>query len=195
VALAARACPALRSLNLDQCRGVSALAPLAALTSLTCLDLGWCGAVGDADALAALPALAPSLRDLRLSHTRVTDAALPALRPLTRLTALALGGLPLTDAAAAAALERLPLLRALHLERCPGVGDAALGALARACPALEELELAYSGARDAGVAQLGALRRLRRLGLDACAVGDRCASPHMFGRLTGRHARVIGGIA
>ena len=42
-------------------------------------------------------------------------------------------------------------------------------------PALESLNLGYSGAGDRGVAALCAATRLTSLNLDSCNVSDRCA--------------------
>ncbi|KIY92305.1 hypothetical protein MNEG_15658 [Monoraphidium neglectum] len=75
------------------------------------------------------------------------------------------------DAVILTAAPSLAALTALRLARCPGVTDASLAAVARACPALVELDV--SGARqavtDRGVAALAALSRLRVLSLDGCS--------------------------
>lgn len=76
---------------------------------------------------------------------------------------VSLRGVPL-DAAAVAALARMPGLRALDLE-ATDLGDVAMVPLA-GIATLEELTLNSTQVSDAGVVALGALRRLKRLGLN-----------------------------
>jgi hypothetical protein len=119
--------PGLTSLNLEQCHRVTGLDSLTRLTALERLNLGWCSGLGDGDA-GALRAL-PRLQDLRICHTKVTSAGLVHVAGLTRLTALSLGGLRVSDAAVAGCVAGLSVLRVLDLERCSGVEDGTMKAL------------------------------------------------------------------
>jgi hypothetical protein len=119
----------MRRLSLQTCNQVSGLAQLQRMQQLEVLDLGWCRAVGDADA-AALGRL-PHLRELNLARTQVTDAGLGQLHTLSQLQSLNLAGLHASDEALAALLCQLHHLQVLSLERCTDAGDEVLAALSK----------------------------------------------------------------
>lgn len=129
--LALRRCSRLASLHLDGTRLTDAVAPgehdesgelelrpssPSALSCLTALDLGGCRHVSAA-ALARLCARLPSLRSLSLAHTSASDATLVAVA------------------------ENIRPLRALSVEGCAAVTDAALPLLSIGCVDLEVFNL------------------------------------------------------
>ncbi|GAB4818137.1 hypothetical protein N2152v2_005183 [Parachlorella kessleri] len=172
----------LQSLSLELCNRVAGLGCLLGMRQLRLLNLGWCGAVTDADMLVV--ARLQRLQDLQISYTQVSDTGLVPLRGLTGITSLGLGGLSgVTDRGAAGLLRVLPALRVLCLERCGRVGDEALTALAGTAVGVEDLSLAYTACTDAGIRHLEGLPSMRVLSLDKCdRVGDRGA--HVVSSLT-----------
>lgn len=131
------------------------------------------GSKGAADALEGM-VCPPS--DLALSPALITDAGLRLLAGHAGgLKVLRLGGhAALTDTGAASAVSRLPLLSALDLRGCRGVGDGLLQAMAKGGHArIAELRLTHSSRlTDAGLSALHqadfALRSLRVLDIAGC---------------------------
>ncbi len=110
--------PSLTRLHLSGCTGVTDLTPLASLSNLRSLQLGCCTRVTDLTALAGLA----NLRELHLSDcTGVTDLA--PLRSLANLTELELSGCRgVTDLAPLAGLSSLT---ELELSDCTRVTELA----------------------------------------------------------------------
>jgi hypothetical protein len=123
------------------------------------------------------------LRTLRLDYGRgagapEAHALATALRRMPALRALALGSLPIENAAAAlfsaAAARATPQLRSLALGAGVKLAPAGARALAAAGWRLEKLEIVFNeGLGDAGVAALAAAPAfaLRRLDLRSCGLG------------------------
>jgi Leucine-rich repeat (LRR) protein len=128
-------------------------------------------AVGDEDA-AALASLS-ALKELRVSHTGLTDVGLGALTALSGLTSISLGGLNVRDSALAEVFRCLNQLRQVDLERCGRAGDGMLQVLAAAAPMMESLCLSYTLVTDDGMeGAIPHMPHLRRLELESCAIGD-----------------------
>lgn len=106
--------------------------------------------------------------DVDLRKTTATDADLPALTPLTRLRALHLDELPITDAGIAALESFTGPLAALDLRNC-SLTDAAMSSLAK-IRTLRAIRLSGdSGATsvaDDGIARLASLTSLKVLAAD-----------------------------
>ena len=167
---------ALEHLCLARCEGLDdealgALlrtpAGLCALPALRCLRMGWCYNVS-ARGLAALATLrhAP-LTELDVSYTKLDDAALERLAPLTRLRVLVLRGCAISDIGVGHC-SGMVRLRRLDLRSCD-VGNNALRALANMVQ-LRELDVAHTEVGDAGLLQLAPLAQMRALTLDSCRV-------------------------
>ncbi|GBF89332.1 hypothetical protein Rsub_02209 [Raphidocelis subcapitata] len=116
-----------------------------------------------------LCSLAPTLRALDLSCTRVGGRGLLALARLTGLTELLLDMCPVTDEGCAV-FSALTNLESLELSDTE-IGDAGASQLAR-LPRLERLGLGDTSVGDGAVAALTGLSRLARLNLDARHVSD-----------------------
>jgi len=116
-------------------------------------------------------ALAPSLRELRLSGGRIGlgDGALEWMVEMDRchaLERLALGGLSFSDAAFTIVFRSARGLLALHL-RDTNVTDDALVALGASCPSLKEVGISDANITDVGVQALHLLP-LESLRLGGC---------------------------
>jgi uncharacterized membrane protein len=114
------------------------------------------GTTVSAAGLAALAEAAPAIVDLNLVDTALDDAGLATLGALSQATHLRLARNRLTDASLAT-LAALPKLAHLNLYGNTLVTDVGLDALA-ASASLREVFLWQTGATDAGVARLRALR-------------------------------------
>lgn len=111
-----------------------------------------------------------NLRVLDLTGTRATGAGLLALKSMTDLRALYLGGTKVTDDDLASLAAQHPALEAIDLEGC-AIGDAGVRALA-ALP-LRQIGLASTGITDTGADALRAhVSRLVSLDLGETNTGD-----------------------
>jgi hypothetical protein len=163
------------------------------LDRLAMLDLEWSD-VSD-DTFPALHAF-PFLEELRLGHTRITDAAFGVVGKLKALRSLSVRGTSVGDSAVAAlmqcvnlesvdmaatrvtaegvkALGRLPKLSALDLSanHWPRIHAHAVHALARA-HALRTLSLAWTDLGDIHLEGLAAIRGLEVLDLSGTCISD-----------------------
>ena len=128
---------------------ISDVSPLAALTQLTRLELGYT-AVSDVSPLASLT----QLTRLELGYTAVSDVS--PLAALTQLTSLRLDGTAVSDVSPLAALTQLTSLR------LDGTAVSDVSPLA-ALTQLTRLNLSYTAVSD--VSPLAALTQLTRLNL------------------------------
>ena len=116
----------------------------------------------------------PSLRDLRLDFTRVTDQDLAAIEPtLARLETLYLNSTAITDAGVAH-LRGARHLKTLWLDNTK-ITDRGLASLA-GLTNLEELLLSNTAVTDNGVGQLATLSKLKKLSLYDTAVSVRAVA-------------------
>ncbi|KAL6771752.1 hypothetical protein ACKKBG_A27680 [Auxenochlorella protothecoides x Auxenochlorella symbiontica] len=187
-----RACPALRTLGLPESSRLTG------------------------QALERWAEEGPGLEELDIAEDRGMDGRLLArtLPRLGPLTSVVLSGCDIPVAELLGEAGVLPTLRALGLERCAGVSDAALASLAAAHPDLESLDLGDCAAlTDAGVAALAqhcralrvlSLRRCQRVGeegLEAvaalgtlrtlCVAGVPAAGPGLAAALAARGGKAL----
>jgi Leucine-rich repeat (LRR) protein len=138
------------------------LEALCALPELEELELYRCEAIWDED-LVHLTNLA-SLRRLNLQNLKLTDAALPYMKPLKTLDELDLGETPVTDAGLAE-LKGLENLRVLVLGDRESITDAGLAEL-KGLRNLRKLDLRSNNRiTDAGLAEIKGLKNLQELDL------------------------------
>jgi len=122
----------------------------------------------DADAALASAGRLPRLQRLSIAFTPVSNAGMNDLRNLAGLESLKLGYLDGTTGEGFKNIEGLTRLRALELESLP-LTDAELSLL-RPLTELRTLELEQVKLTDAGMAHLEGLVKLRKLTLDSVAV-------------------------
>ena len=144
----------------------SALAQLKAFDRLYKVELDGCAI--DDEALVFLAEL-QNMEELNLSGSTVTDAGLPSLIPLKKLTDLDLEGCSITDEGMRS-LGQMPQLNRLNLSGSK-VTDAGLPLL---IPLKELMELHLEGCliTDEGMKSLGKMPQLYALSLDSAWISD-----------------------
>jgi hypothetical protein len=160
----------LHELDLTGCKRLTdeAFKLVAQLAHLGSLNL--CGSAAGDTALKRVASM-PNLHTLNLERCGVTEAGLPALKPLRRtLVSLRLAGLDLS-AVGVAHLAPLRQLTGLNLEHTP-LTDAGLAVIS-GLTKLEHLVLDSTRVTDEGVGLLSKLTRLNNLDLSGTAVTDR----------------------
>jgi Leucine-rich repeat (LRR) protein len=111
----------------------------------------------------------PTLEELSIHRTGITDKALRHIEALSRLAVLDLSGEPITDTGFEQ-VKGLTNLRSINLWRTR-ISDKSLATLA-ALPHLEELDLSGTFISNDGLALLADHKSLKRLSVNDTAVGD-----------------------
>ncbi len=192
--------PLLRTLDLNDCDvDGAAVELLVSKFHLVGLQLKRCTKIGDAE-LARL-ATGPTLRELSLQATSVTDAGVRSLEKLDQLQVLdvsvakgvthavldtvvklphlkdlGLSGIPGLDDAKLERLTRLPKLEILWVGGNPGVTDAGLEHVAK-CSKLSVVYLQDTKVTKAGVERLGAALPACKIEWDGGTYGPTGAAP------------------
>lgn len=158
---------ALRRLNLEGCRNLADLTPLATIVSLLELGLSNCYEISDQN-LKPLSALV-HLQKLDLQSTDVTQACLSFLRPLTSLQVLDIDpDTPITDAG----LQAIgPMTSLQELVLCKTVSDDGLRAMSR-LTGIQRLDLSGCNVTDKGLWTLTSLSVLHTIDLSSLPITD-----------------------
>jgi len=163
-------CRQLAALHLGRCRRITdgCVAHLAQRLPLTEVDLSHCRQLGD-EAAESLLRLCPTLLQLRLDGTHVTDGLLGAFGTSGP------GGSSLEVGGVAEQLPGLRCLTALSLQGCRHMSEEGLTQLCRRALALRWLRLGGTAANDGTVEAIAEyIPGLRALSLESCAaVSDR----------------------
>ncbi|MDB5337826.1 MAG: dynein regulatory complex subunit 6-like isoform, partial [Planctomycetaceae bacterium] len=121
------------------------------------------------DQVMAVIASKPSIVELRLANTGLTDLGLNELEKLHDLEILDVSGTNITGAG----FERFrdhKKLRALYANRCRQLQSEAFKFLA-GCP-LETLEVNATAVSDPGMVFIGKLKKLKKLSIGECGISD-----------------------
>jgi Leucine-rich repeat (LRR) protein len=130
----------------------------------------------------------PTIRELRLADTEITNAAVRAVAARSDLEEVDLAGTPVDDASAAALIAARSM-RILRLDSTP-ISDAALAGLPG--PELAELYLSRTAIGDRGSVLLEHTHDLVALGLGHTRIG--AAALERIGQLEQLHTLVLSGV-
>lgn len=142
---------------------------MAALTSVTSLDLSSCSLLSDAT-FSALGVLGKTLTELYLGDTRVSDAGLLCVASMRQLRVLDLGGCNRVTSGVLALLP--PSIVTLNVQVTSVVHDGVDGGVFAALPLLTDLDASYAEDLTLWAPLDGIAAQLRCLDVSLSALGD-----------------------